>query len=48
LKSNGELNSKYPGGLPAQSGRLKREGFTIEPGKGKKPPKVKDFEKYLL
>jgi len=26
---------------------LKAEGRTIEPGKGKKPPKVKDFEKKL-
>ena len=48
LKSAGELNEKYPGGVEAQATRLREEGHTIEPGKGKKPPKVKDFEKALV
>jgi len=48
LKSGGELNEKYPGGLEAQAKHLQEEGHTIEPGKGKKPPKVKDFEKVLV
>ena len=48
LKSGGELNEKYPGGIEAQAARLMEEGHTIEPGKGKKPPKVKDFEKALV
>jgi len=48
LKSGGELNEKYPGGVEAQAARLREEGHTIEPGKGKKPPRVKDFEKALL
>ena len=48
LKSAGELNEKYPGGVEAQSAHLREEGHTIEPGKGKKPPKVKDFEKALV
>jgi hypothetical protein len=48
LKSEGELNPKYPGGIEKQSVRLESEGHIIEPGKGKKPPKVKDFEKYLV
>jgi len=47
LKSGGELNEKYPGGIEAQAAHLKEEGHTIEPGKGKKPPRVKDFEKAL-
>ena len=47
LKSGGELNPKYPGGAEAQAAHLREEGHTIEPGKGKKPPKVKDFEKAL-
>ena len=47
LKSSGELNEKYPGGVEAQAAHLREEGHTIEPGKGKKPPKVKDFEKSL-
>jgi alkylated DNA nucleotide flippase Atl1 len=48
LKVGGELNPKYPGGINAQAERLKEEGHTIEPGKDKKPPKVKDFEKALV
>lgn len=48
LKSSGELNEKYPGGIKAQAEKLKKEGHTVEPGKGKKPPRVKDFEKYLI
>jgi hypothetical protein len=47
LKSAGELNEKYPGGVEAQAAHLRAEGHTIELGKGKKPPKVKDFEKAL-
>jgi len=47
LKTDGSLNEKYPGGLEAQAAHLREEGHTIEPGKGKKPPKVKDFEKAL-
>jgi len=48
LKSGGELNEKYPGGVEAQAARLREEGHTIELGKGKKPPKVKDFERALV
>ncbi len=48
LKSGGEINEKYPGGVEALATRLREEGHTIEPGKGKKPPRVKDFEKSLL
>lgn len=46
LKSDGSLNEKFPGGAEAQSAYLENEGHTIVPSKGKKPPKVKDFEKY--
>ena len=48
VKSKGELNEKYPGGVEAQAAHLKEEGHTIEPGKGKKPPRVKDFERALV
>ena len=48
LKSKGELNEKYPGGVEAQAAHLREEGHTIEPGRGKKPPKVKEFEKVLV
>jgi len=48
IKSGGELNEKYPGGVEAQAEKLQKEGHTIIPGKGKKPPKVKDWEKKLV
>ena len=48
LKSKGELNGKYPGGVAAQAAHLKEEGHTIDSGKGKRPSKVKDFEKALV
>jgi len=47
IKTDGSLNSKFPGGVKTQAARLKEEGHNILPGKGKKPPKVKDFEKHL-
>ena len=48
LKTDGSLNEKFPGGVEAQAAHLREEGHAIEPSKGKKPPKVKDFEKALL
>ncbi|GAI99618.1 unnamed protein product, partial [marine sediment metagenome] len=48
LKTDGSLNEKYPGGVESQAAYLREEGHTIEPGKGKKPPKIKDFEKVLI
>ena len=48
VKSKGELNEKYPGGVEAQTAHLKEEGHNIEPDKTGKPPRVKDFEKALI
>jgi len=48
LKVGGQLNEKYPGGVATQAARLREEGHIIEPAKGKKPPKVRDFEKALV
>ena len=48
LKSKGEINEKYPGGVEAQATHLIEEGHTIELGKNNKPRKVKDFEKVLV
>jgi hypothetical protein len=45
LRSGGELNPKYPGGMEEQAARLQEEGHLIEVGKNKM--KVKDFEKKL-
>jgi alkylated DNA nucleotide flippase Atl1 len=47
IKSNGSLNPKFPGGVKAQAARLKKEGHKIISGKGRKPPKVQNFEKSL-
>jgi len=44
IKPDGSLNGKVPGGVEAQAGRLMVEGHTIEPGEGKKPPRVKGLE----
>jgi len=48
VRDDGSLNEKFPGGVKAQSRRLKEEGHSITPAKGKQPPKVKDFERSLL
>jgi alkylated DNA nucleotide flippase Atl1 len=48
LKSGGELNPKYPGGVEAQAARLKDEGHAVELGRDKRPRRVKDFEKSLV
>ena len=46
LKSKGDLNPKYPGGIEEQSSRLQSEGHTID--WTRKTPRVKDFEKALV
>ena len=48
LKSRGELNEKYPGGVDAQATHLREEGHLIELSKDNKPRKVKDFEQALV
>ena len=48
VKVDGSLNPKFPGGVEAQASRLEDEGHSILAGKGKKPPKVRDFEKTLI
>ncbi|MBI1749244.1 MAG: MGMT family protein [Acidobacteria bacterium] len=47
VRDDGSLNEKLPGGPPAQARRLRAEGFAIAAGKGRKPPRVKEFDKYL-
>jgi len=47
IRDDGSLNEKFPGGVRAQSQRLKQEGHrVVSQGKGK--PKVKDFEQSLM
>ncbi len=48
LKSGSELNVKYPGGAEAQAARLRVEGVEIEPGRGKKAPRVRDLRAYSV
>lgn len=48
IKTDGSLNEKFPGGVKAQATHLRKEGYGIQLGKDKKPPKVKDFEKCLV
>lgn len=48
IRDDGSLNEKLPGGVKAQSQRLKQEGHSISPGKANKAPKVKDFERSLV
>ena len=47
VRDDGSLNDRLPGGVAAQAAHLEKEGHTIELGKGKKPPRVKDFEQAL-
>ncbi|UCB42338.1 MAG: hypothetical protein JSV77_07690 [Dehalococcoidales bacterium] len=46
LKSKGELNEKFPGGVEAQATRLEEEGHTID--RRRKTPRVADYEKALV
>jgi len=48
LKSKGELNEKFPGGVEAQATHLREEGHTIELGKAGKPKRVKDWDRKLV
>jgi hypothetical protein len=48
LKGKGELNEKYPGGVAAQSQKLRAEGHTIEPDKKGNPKRVRDWETRLV
>lgn len=48
VKDDGSLNPKYPGGVEAHAAHLKEEGHKITAGKGKKPPKITEFEKALI
>lgn len=47
LKPDGTINIKLPGGVKRQIEYLETEGHSIIMGKGKKPPKVDEFESKL-
>jgi len=48
IKDDGSLNPKFAGGVESHAKLLRKEGHKITPGKGKKPPKVAEFEKVLV
>jgi hypothetical protein len=48
IKDDGKLNDKFPGGAKSHAAKLREEGFTIQAGKGKQPPRVKEFDQYLM
>ncbi len=48
IKDDGSLNEKFPGGAKGQAEKLKDEGHIIMKSKGKKPPKVMEFDKKLF
>lgn len=48
LRDDGALNEKFPGGAAAQARRLRAEGFALEAAKGKRPPRVRDFQRALV
>lgn len=47
IRGDGSLVDKFPGGVQVQAERLRAEGHTVEQGKGKKPPRVQDYQKCL-
>ncbi len=47
VNNDGSLYPKFPGGVEVQAILLQEEGHEIVEGRGKKPPRVKAFEKYL-
>lgn len=47
IRDDGSLNEKFPGGPNAQAAKLRREGHRMEVRRGKKPPRVVEFEKRL-
>lgn len=46
IKDDGSINPKFPGGAEQQTRHLRAEGFAFVRS-GKKPPKVKQFERNL-
>jgi hypothetical protein len=47
IGNDGSLTAKSTGGRELQAARLIKEGHTILPSETRKPPRVKDFQKYL-
>ena len=48
LRSGGELNPKFPGGIEGHAKKLVSEGWAIENDKNGKPKKVHNYEQHLV
>ena len=48
VKNDGSLNPKFSGGVEDQARRLREEGHEVILENGRKPPRVKEFEKALV
>ena len=48
IREDGKLNDKFPGGASAQASKLRHEGVIVALGKGKQPPRVPGFDRYLV
>jgi hypothetical protein len=47
VKADGSLNVRFPGGAQAQATHLEKEGHLIDGKRGRKPPRVTNFEQSL-
>ncbi len=47
VRADGSLNERFPGGVEAQAARLQEEGHLIDSKRGRKPPRVINFEQFL-
>lgn len=48
VTGEGRLNPRFPGGVSAQGRRLAAEGHKLHRKEGKRPPAVKDFDRFLV
>jgi len=44
VRADGSLNERFPGGVQAQAAHLKEEGHIIDSNRGRKPPRVINFQ----
>lgn len=47
VRADGSLNERFPGGVQAQAAHLKEEGHIIDSNRGRKPPRVVNFQQSL-
>jgi len=47
LRADGSLNKRFPGGVQEQAVRLEKEGHIVNVNRGRKPPRVINFEQSL-